>query len=158
MNIIDLHPTKVVVIPSGCWIWIAARTAQGYGGVWYPPSGRVELAHRLSYVLSVGELDDDLQIDHLCRQRMCVNPLHLEQVTQKVNILRGHSAPALNAAKTRCPSGHPYDEENTYWSPAGHRLCRKCCVRHRLKRKIKRQAARSIESAECAERMHCGRN
>lgn len=96
----------------GCWIWQGAPTNAGYGAMTIA-QGR-KPAHRVSYETYVGPIPDGLVIDHLCRVRMCVNPAHLEAVTQRENVMRSPIAiGALNAAKTHCPQGHEYTPENT---------------------------------------------
>lgn len=111
---------------EGCWVWNGALDANGYGRL----GGRkwsTNLAHRLSYIEFVGPIPEGMTIDHLCRNRRCINPAHLEPVTIAENVMRGESLPAINARKTHCPQGHPYDDENTYRNPStGHRLCRAC--------------------------------
>lgn len=85
------------------------------------------LAHRFAYEDIVGPILEGLTIDHLCRVRHCVNPAHLEPVTHLENVRRGNGG--LNQlAKTHCPKGHPYDEENTYRLPSrpSGRYCRAC--------------------------------
>jgi hypothetical protein len=83
-------------------------------------------AHRVAYVLSVGPIPKGLTIDHLCRNRGCVNPTHLEAVTQRENTLRSPIAlAALNAAKTHCPKGHPYSGANVELRGRS-RGCRSC--------------------------------
>lgn len=110
---------------SGCWNWTASRNANGYGRLHFGASGKMQLAHRLAYELLVGPIPDGLVLDHLCRNRSCINPDHLEPVTDRVNILRGEGWAARAARQTHCPSGHPYDEVNTYqWR--GIRYCRAC--------------------------------
>ena len=86
---------------------------------------RTEWAHRVSYELFRGPIPDGLQIDHLCRIRHCVNPDHLEAVTQRENILRGTSPSAKAAARDACINGHPYTPENTKLF-RGDRQCRTC--------------------------------
>ena len=114
-----------VVNDDGCWIWTGSRNALGYGRVHFGASGRLKFAHRLAYELLVGPIPDGLVLDHLCRQPSCINPAHLEPVTDRVNILRGEGFAARAARQTHCPSGHPYDDENTYrWR--GVRYCRAC--------------------------------
>ena len=78
------------------------------------------------FEIHIGPVPDDKQIDHTCRVRACVNPKHMEPVTQRVNILRGVAPPAENARKTVCSKGHPFSEANTYRNPRGHRICRLC--------------------------------
>lgn len=120
-----------VAVPDGdgCWIWQASIGRDGYGR-FYPgggaPSGVMVKAHRFSYELHVGPIPHDLDMDHLCRNRACVNPSHLEPVTRRENLLRGDTFPARNIAKTHCPKGHPYDQGNTYVTKQGHRHCRTC--------------------------------
>ena len=108
-----------------CWLWQGAVSSSGYGNV----SGvdrRTRRAHRVAYELLVGPIPPGLQLDHLCRVRRCVNPSHLEVVTQTVNVLRGEGPTAKNATKTHCHRGHPLDKSNTRHRPSGGRTCRTC--------------------------------
>lgn len=111
-----------VVIDGDCWVWIGAKHNAGYGQYGRP----ARLAHRMSYEAHVGPIPDGLTLDHLCRNRLCVNPAHLEPVTLPTNVLRGDSPPAKNARKTHCPKGHPYDETNTHVTNQGWRICKAC--------------------------------
>lgn len=106
-----------------CWVWTAGQS-HGYG-CFAVKKGKTVYAHRLAYELLVGPIPNGLQIDHLCRNRRCVRPDHLEPVTRKTNILRGESPSARAARVDRCPSGHPYDEANTILY-RGSRYCREC--------------------------------
>jgi len=118
-----------VDVASGCWNWTGARHMRtGYGSirVYIDGVAKSDSAHRVAHQLFKGPIPDGLQIDHLCRNRRCVNPDHLEAVTCRVNILRGTSFQAINAAKTECIRGHAFDATNTYIYAAGKRYCREC--------------------------------
>lgn len=108
---------------GGCWVWLAHKNNNGYGYIW-TKGERVE-AHRVSYELHKGPIPEGLEIDHLCRVRHCVNPEHLEAVTERENKLRSGGMASRNAAKTHCPQGHPYSAWNTK-DDAGSRRCRTC--------------------------------
>lgn len=115
-----VHPT----LRTECWLWAAAIGPDGYGCFWALSS--MVKAHRFAYESSVGPIQVGLQIDHLCRVRSCVNPSHLEPVTQRENIMRGTSPSAMHARKTHCPNGHTYEGGNLYLNPSGSRACRAC--------------------------------
>jgi hypothetical protein len=124
--------SKVKVQP-GCWEWQGRRDRDGYG-----KKGN-DLVHRLSYEEFYGSIPEGLTIDHLCRNRACVNPAHMEPVTREENVLRGESFGAQNARKTHCVHGHPFNEENTYIRSNGQRDCR-ACGRDRTRRYAQRKA------------------
>jgi hypothetical protein len=115
---------------NGCWEWVAGRAKAGYGlfhsGSRTTSNLKTVSAHRFSYQAFVGSIPKGLTIDHLCRVRCCVNPSHLDLVTQRENVLRGESWPADQAQKTHCIHGHPFDKANTYWKKDGTRDCRGC--------------------------------
>jgi len=92
-----------------CWLWKGARDKDGYGTFWLKRTNY--RAHRLLYEIVKGPISDELQIDHICRVRRCVNPFHLEPVICLVNISRGQTG-VHNARKAFCSKGHPYDETN----------------------------------------------
>jgi hypothetical protein len=118
---------------DGCWVWTAA-TRTGYG-LFCPTPTRPVMAHRFAYELLVAPIPVGLELDHLCRTPLCVNPAHLEPVTHRENCLRGTGASARNAVKTECPHGHAYDDENTYVDRTGNRHCRVCRRANDLKRR-----------------------
>lgn len=109
---------------SGCFLWLGTLV-NGYGRMMV--GGTHYLAHRMAYELKHGPIPDDLVIDHLCRVRCCVNPDHLEPVSNFENIARGFGIGVKNAEKMSCKHGHPYTPENTYWRPNGKgRDCKQC--------------------------------
>lgn|SRR5215469_7516285 len=102
-----------------CWIW-RGSLRKGYGQI----LGR--MAHKVIYEEMIGPVPNGLQLDHLCRNRNCVNPYHLEPVTARENLMRGKTLAAANASKTACSRGHAFTEENTYWRK--DRLGRNCRI------------------------------
>lgn len=121
-----------------CWIWRGHVSTSGYGGIsvdgtWHT----IKRVHRVVYELLVGPIPDGLQIDHLCRVRACVNPLHLEPVTPKVNVHRGLTITAANKNKTHCKNGHPF----THVNGQGRRVCRMCMNEWANEYRAKRRAA-----------------
>jgi hypothetical protein len=126
-----------------CWIWIGAKTRGGYGS--FHGSDGERLAHRWAYRALVGPIPEGLHIDHLCRVRACVNPAHLEAVTQQENNARADIRPFLTAAReaaqqenarrremalarSHCAHGHEWTAANTRWSKKGTRVCRACAA------------------------------
>ncbi len=124
---------------SECWLWVGYVRPDGYGEMGGGP-GEVLRAHRFSYEHFVGPIPAGLTIDHLCRVRSCVNPKHLEPVTQRENNRRGFSIYATNARKTHCKNGHPFDEANTRWHRSNGITCRRCGTCHDAYMKAYRSA------------------
>lgn len=133
-----------------CWVWTGYCNKDGYGRFNRGAQGMgVASAHRWAYEYLVGAIPAGMTLDHLCRNRKCVNPDHLEIVTRGANVLRGHSSPAANARKTRCKHGHEFTHENTYDLNRHHdgrvgRCCRQCALIAQARRYRNRVAALRI--------------
>jgi hypothetical protein len=129
---VDRFEAKIERTPW-CWNWTGARD-RGYGR--FGINGKTVYAHRVAYELWVAPLTPGLTVDHLCRNRSCVNPEHLEEVPNRTNQLRGTSPPANNSRKQKCVHGHPLSGENLYIVPTtGNRQCQTC--RRALKDKVR---------------------
>ena len=130
--------SRCIEVPaSGCLEWTGAKTSKGYGNISISVDGKKRYLppHRVIYVIEKGPVDPTLEIDHLCRNRLCCNPAHMEPVTTQENTRRGESFAAVNGAKTHCKYGHEFTEESTWRSPStGRRKCRICQKARRSKR------------------------
>jgi len=115
-----------VDITENCWLWTGALIGNGYAQHGTYPNA--QLVHRISYRYHIGEIKDGMQIDHLCKVRNCVNPDHLEQVTQQENMKRS-SVLEHSLGLTHCKHGHEFTKENTIWRNERHRSCRTCTRR-----------------------------
>lgn len=115
-----------------CWLYAGYKNPDGYGVIFCTVNGKTinHRAHRVTYENFVAPIPDNMVLDHLCRVRHCINPAHLEAVTDKENIMRGIGASAKNSVKTHCPNGHPYNNRNTYTHTSAkgnkERYCRRC--------------------------------
>lgn len=123
---------------TGCWLWTGAVGDHGYGTISVNDTTR--LAHRLAFEAAKGPIPSGLQIDHLCRQRMCVNPQHLEAVTHRENGIRGVGACAFNARKTHCVNGHEFTAENTCQRKDTRHVTRQCVACGKARRAAKMES------------------
>lgn len=114
---------KIAVTDNGCWEFTGSKS-NGYGKV---QRGGVKMpTHQFTWTRLVGPIPDGLEVDHLCRNRPCCNPEHLEPVTHRENVLRGESPCAKNAKKTHCSKGHEYTPENIMKKYLPARQCLEC--------------------------------
>lgn len=124
-----------VVKSDGCWIFTGHLNNHGYGTFGITHDDRI-YAHRYSYQLAYGPIPEGLVIDHICRTPPCVNPSHMEAVTQRENVYRGKSY--LFHPKTHCKHGHELTEGNVYRRPdTGGRQCLTCVTRRNRNRYAK---------------------
>lgn len=123
-----------VIKTDGCWVWGRGLTGAGYGE--FQVGGRVFLTHRYAYELVNGPIPQGLELDHLCRNRRCVRPDHLEAVTPRVNQHRGEGFSGVNHRKTHCVNGHLLAGPNLQVQQTGLRVGRRrCAACHRERRR-----------------------
>jgi hypothetical protein len=108
---------------DGCWPWTGTTNRNGYGRLWV--NRRWATTHRLVYERLVEPIPEGLTLDHLCRNRACCNPTHLEPVTNRENVLRGVGLSATAARRMECRRGHPYDGLRRDGDQT-NRYCRTC--------------------------------
>lgn len=134
---------RYVLRGPGCWLWTGALDGHGYGSIYVDRDRGRDKAHRVAYELFIGPIPNGLVIDHVrdrgCAHRNCVNPAHLEPVTNEENILRGDSPYAKKARQTHCKHGHEFTPENTRIRN-GTRGCRECDREHSRRQVAARQA------------------
>lgn len=141
---------KKVNMGANCWTWVAAIANTGYGVM--NDGTHVVGAHRLSILFSGIDIPQGMHVDHLCRNRPCVRPSHLEVVTPRENTMRSNCPSSRNSKKTVCSEGHSFDDRNTYIRKSGARQCRICSQNRNAKRRSIARGSR-IESIVCQE---CG--
>lgn len=129
--VVDRILRRCEITAGGCLVFNGSRVT-GYGQV--RVNGTSKLVHRVMYEARFGPVPSHLDLDHLCRNRACCRPEHLEPVTRRENARRG----LKGALTTHCPSGHAYDEPNTYVTKTGHRQCRQCHARRENDRNRRR--------------------
>lgn len=129
---------RVAVEPTGCWSWGGWHDRDGYGHVSNRSLGWQGRMHRVMYEWYHGSIGSG-PLDHLCRNRGCCNPTHLEPVTHRENILRGVGLAAANAVKTHCVHGHEFTPANTYHRHrhGGGRICKTCIYERQARRRAK---------------------
>lgn len=128
---------------TGCWRWEASTSHDGYGRM--VVGSRLtkrhwKYTHRLMFEHFYGDVPYGLVLDHLCKNRACCNPSHLEAVSQRENLLRGDGVTADRAAQTHCVRGHEFTPENTRIASNGCRKCRACATMHSRNRNRSRRA------------------
>ena len=143
---VDRFWSKVEVIPGCCWEWQGSLSKTGgYGSVHIRT--KTYKSHRVAYALLVG--DTFLELDHLCRNRTCVNPDHLQPVTSLENFARGQNPKAVLWRTNKCSRGHDLTPENTiYKGVRRDRRCRTCHVRDYQNAVLKRSAQRAERRAQ----------
>ena len=127
---------RIDINEPGCWLWPGSLSS-GYGTVWAP--GTMLLVHRVTYEYFIEDIPPGLELDHLCRTKVCCNPVHLEVVTHQVNAAR------RSAEITHCPQMHPYDEANTWMDTRGYRQCRRGLAQRARERRVDNPGSRTAQ-------------
>src|SRR5712692_8182930 len=115
---------KIEINDNNCWVLKASDNLQVYGQFYY--NGKTILAHRFSFEYFKEKIEPNNVIDHICKNTLCVNPNHLEQVTTRENVMRGMGVTSINDKKTHCSRGHLLEGENVYSYGKNYRQCMTC--------------------------------
>lgn len=125
-----------IIIKNDCWEWQGGKTTKGYGVFWVSPS--TLLAHRVSFSHFIRQPSNNFVLDHLCRNKSCINPFHLNEVSFYQNLTENSdSLAAINKIKTHCKNGHEFTHSNTKIKKNGDRECKACKKIHNDNRKFK---------------------
>jgi hypothetical protein len=137
IKILERMLRKIVRQENGCWLWAGSKWPDGYGRVYLNQIAKP--AHKVLYELVNGVIPEGLVTDHICHtkdnsckggkqclHRQCVNPAHIEPVTNKENVLRGNGLSALNAQKTVCKRGHEFAPQTDFYKKINQRRCNQC--------------------------------
>lgn len=130
---------------TNCINWLGCKQ-RGYGR--FGQDGQMHQAHRFAFEALIGPVPKGMVLDHLCRNRACMNPAHLEPVTMRENTLRGEGPSAIAARRSHCAAGHLLNAENTYLRKSGARECWVCKRAYRVKtietQRVRRRADRAV--------------
>lgn len=138
-----------VNLTTGCWEWTGCKSPAGYGYIGF--NKRTQAVHRVGFVAYRGPITSPV-LDHLCRNRGCWNPWHLEPTTPKENNRRGAGFSGRNAQRTHCAQGHPFTGHNVYVTARGHRACRQCNANAHRRQAIR--VGKPLRPA-ASQRTHC---
>lgn len=136
---VNLRSKFIPLGSEACWPWLGYKSPNHYSNFVFKVNGKSKskTAHRAVYERYFGEIAKGLVLDHLCKNIHCVNPFHLEPVTQRENLHRSDNHIGVNARKTHCLNGHEFTPENTYIPPKkpNSRYCKTCANERSKKEK-----------------------